>query len=98
RTGPVFPRPDPLPYPLAVSPDSTRLAIPGQDENRRQIIDLWNLRTGKKEQALEGHRDLVTALAFSTDGWRLISGGADGIAIVWDLTAFSALASSKLDE
>jgi WD40 repeat protein len=34
-----------------------------------------------------GHRDVVRALAFSADGKRLVSGGDDGLAFVWDVQA-----------
>lgn len=45
-----------------------------------------HLFTGAKETALlKGHRQAVTALAFSPDGSRLASGGRDGNVMVWNV-------------
>lgn len=55
-------------------------------------IHLWNLFPDKNaeprplplfEQPLEGHKDAVTALAFSADGAWLASGAADGTIKLW---------------
>jgi WD40 repeat protein len=78
----IYPAP---PYPLAFSPDGALLAAPGQDGSRRQQIDLWDVRTGQRLTTLDGHRGPVTALAFAPDGRRLISGGMDTVALVWEV-------------
>src|SRR5437588_473831 len=49
-------------------------------------LRLWQVATGKQLGSLEGHRGEVTAVAFSPDGTRLVSGGADNAALVWDVT------------
>jgi hypothetical protein len=72
-----------LTYPLAVSPDGSVLAAPGQNPRRRHLIDLWDLRDGRRFATLEGHRGPVSALAFSPDSRRLLSGGEDTVAFVW---------------
>lgn len=48
-------------------------------------VHLWNPDTGKRVHTLKGHKQMVTSLAFSADGKRLVSGGDDNIAIVWDV-------------
>jgi WD40 repeat protein len=39
----------------------------------------------KRLKALKGHGALVTSVDFSKDGARLISGGANGTVLVWDV-------------
>ncbi len=43
------------------------------------------LRSASGETVLEGHRDAVNAVAFSSDGGRLVSAGRDHDVIVWDV-------------
>jgi WD40 repeat protein len=83
EAGPVFSNSYSVPYPLAVSPTRSLLAAPGREAARRHLIDLWDYSTGKRVATLDGHTGPVTALAFSADGARLISGGADTTALIW---------------
>lgn len=71
--------------PLAVSPDGRLLAAPGPVVEARTRIDVWDLRTGKEVVAFEGHKGQLTALAFSPDGRRLLSGAADAESILWSV-------------
>ena len=67
---------------VAVSPDGRILAV-AEAGNRALLYDV---QTGDVLAALEGHRNFVTALAFSGDGSRLVSASEDGMtALVWDL-------------
>ena len=50
----------------------------------------YEVATGKPRRTLTGHRGYVVGLAFSADGRRLISGGHDCAAVVWDVTLASA--------
>jgi WD40 repeat protein len=55
-------------------------------------IRLWNVVTGKLRHTLPGHQRAerysgVRALAWSVDGTRLVSGGADTTVLVWDVSA-----------
>jgi RNA polymerase sigma factor (sigma-70 family) len=52
-----------------------------------QCIRLWDVVTGKELSRLEGHDSDVTALAFSPDGTRLVSGQRNSTVLVWDVTA-----------
>jgi hypothetical protein len=72
-------------FPIAFSPNSAVVAIPGQLADRRHLIDLWDVRTGQRVATFNGHRAPITALAFAPDGRRLISGGKDTIAYVWNI-------------
>jgi WD40 repeat protein len=47
-------------------------------------IWLWNVATGQEIAALEGHTHQVSALSFSSDGQRLVSGDSDGTIRLWD--------------
>src|SRR5262249_34483253 len=66
---------------LAVSPDGTRIAAAGAD----QQVWVWSVSTGTVLARLAGHERSIWGLAFSPDGSRLASAGADRVAKVWDL-------------
>jgi WD40 repeat protein len=73
-------------YTAALSPDGGTLAVGGYgvggDFGR---IILIALSAGKIQRVLSGHRDCITALAFSPDGLRLASGSFDRTARIWDV-------------
>jgi WD40 repeat protein len=92
-----YPYPSPH-YPLTISPDGSVVAAPGQDTDRRHLIDLWDLRAGKRVATLDGHRGAVTALAFSPDGRRLISGDVDALGYVWQAPSLPRSPEPELDE
>jgi WD40 repeat protein/tRNA A-37 threonylcarbamoyl transferase component Bud32 len=66
---------------VAFSPDGTRLAATTGTQ-----IHLFDAGSGAELFTLSGHTGLVLALAFSADGRRLVSGGADRLVKLWDLT------------
>jgi WD40 repeat protein/serine/threonine protein kinase len=68
----------------AVSPDGKTLAVIGPYGDD-QVIDFFNLATGKRLQPEQGHRSQVTDVAFSPDGKKLASVGNDGKLLFWDL-------------
>jgi WD40 repeat protein len=91
---------------LALSPDGRLAASAGgvpclsdrgvpihpyDDVTEPRRIRLWDVATGKDVAHFEGHQDDVTALAFSPDGRRLVSGLRDGTVLVWDVTALPRL-------
>ena len=49
-------------------------------------MKIWDSRTGKLVRSFRGHTGLVSSLAFSPDGRRLVSGSRDTTVKVWDLT------------
>jgi RNA polymerase sigma factor (sigma-70 family) len=65
-----------------LSPDGRTLYVA---YNTGEII-AFEVATGKPRRTLTGHQGYIGGLAISADGRRLISGGADGVAIVWDAT------------
>ncbi len=76
-------------YAMALSPDGRWLATGGYlhdgDVDVISSVRLYDFATGELAALLMGHEDVVRALAFSPDGKRLISGGADNTAVVWDV-------------
>ena len=65
---------------LVFSPDGEVL-VSGFDTG---TIQLWDVRTGDKIAALDGHTKGVNTLAFSPDGTMLVSAATDGTILLWD--------------
>jgi len=61
-------------------------------------ITIWDFGTGEKVKSLEGHEQIVTAMAFSADGRWLATGSADQVAKVWDVTAGRAVCSVRISQ
>ena len=74
---------------LAYSPDSRQMATSSDAVNA--IIKLGDAENGNPLAALEGHTSLVTALAFSSDGKRLVSGSQDKTVRIWDVRSAKEL-------
>lgn len=73
---------------LALSSDGERLAVAAHD-----ALQLWDTRVTPRERPLRGHGAPVRGLSFSPDGARLLSGGWDGRALLWDVASGAELAS-----
>jgi WD40 repeat protein len=77
-------------YAMALSPDGKWLAAGGflhkSDYPLRHAIRLYDFASGELKALLKGHEKVVSALAFSPDGMRLISGSFDETAILWDVS------------
>ncbi|MBX9581651.1 MAG: PQQ-binding-like beta-propeller repeat protein, partial [Gemmataceae bacterium] len=63
----------------AFSPDGAWVAVAG---DRVRVFDA---ATGGERPGFDGHRGAVQVVAFSPDGTRLATGGADGTAVVWEV-------------
>ncbi|KAK5202643.1 hypothetical protein LTR47_011571 [Exophiala xenobiotica] len=70
-----------------------RMAKPGRATRRNHFlrtppmilpVRLWDARTGKCLQTLEGHSSWVNSVAFSPDGQQLASGSRDESVRLWD--------------
>jgi RNA polymerase sigma factor (sigma-70 family) len=75
---------------LAVSPDGRLLAAAGRRPHAGGLGDdrtirVMDVAAGKEVRRFVGHYGRVTALTFSADGKRLISGGSDTMILVWDV-------------
>src|SRR5262249_32500755 len=64
---------------LALSPDGTKIAATGSDNNVRLYQP-----DGKLLFTLAGHAAAPKSVSFSSDNLRLVSAGPDNLAIVWD--------------
>ncbi|HEX8435856.1 pentapeptide repeat-containing protein [Archangium sp.] len=49
------------------------------------IIHVWDTRTGNSRSTFQGSGALVSNMAFSPDGRRLVSGSNDGLVTLWSL-------------
>ncbi|MBL8990225.1 MAG: PD40 domain-containing protein, partial [Phycisphaerae bacterium] len=78
-----FDAPPSAPWTVIFSPDGRHVLSGSWDRS----IGVWNVETGRLERRLEGHRGLVTALAFRPREPNILaSAGADGRLMLWDLS------------
>lgn len=68
---------------LALSQDSSRLAVTGDDG----LVRVWDLAARQTLQRFPGHEGAVAAVSFAGDSTRLVTGGADKSARVWTVAA-----------
>jgi WD40 repeat protein/tetratricopeptide (TPR) repeat protein len=57
------------------------------EDMRSQTAGLWDVASGKRLGLLSHNRDAILAVAFSPDGGRILTGGADQTAQLWDAKA-----------
>src|SRR5437762_3329268 len=50
-----------------------------------KTVGHWDLQVGQEVRRITGDPQLVICLAISSDGKRLLAGGADGIVRLWDV-------------
>ncbi len=79
---------------LAASPDGSRVMGGSRYDGKLRLFDA---RTGKELRRLPGHAGWVTCVAFSPDGSRALSGGADG-AKLWDVASGKLLRTWPLKD
>lgn len=78
---------------LAAHPDGTQLAVATLHES----ICLFSLPELTLLRELIGHVGLVTALAYTSDGARLLTSGTDGTVRVWDVATGKELQVCETD-
>ena len=64
---------------VGFSPDGRFLAAVFQE-----TVEFWDVEAAKQLFELKGHADEVYGFAFSPDGTRLATAGADNVALLWD--------------
>jgi WD40 repeat protein/predicted Ser/Thr protein kinase len=98
--GPALIRRRSLPYwgPAAFSPDERMLAVANRAAaGGSTAVALVDLATGATTELGRVHTDMVVSLAFSADGRRLASGGADERVVVWDTERRAAIRTFETD-
>jgi WD40 repeat protein len=80
--------------PVAFSPDGKLLALADKGNG----IVLYEVATGLEVKELDGHHQPVRALQFAPDSRRLLSGGRDGVALIWDLVPAGENAGASTDK
>ncbi|MCI1278531.1 MAG: WD40 repeat domain-containing protein [Nitrospira sp.] len=79
---------------LAVSPDDRMVAAALEAKGPEWTgisIKVWNSQSGQLMLDLEAHGEAALSVAFSPDGQRIASGGADGNAHVWNVNTKTLL-------
>ncbi len=69
---------------IALSPDGQLLAAAA---GGRPVIEVWDVKERRLLRRLRGHRERITALAFTPDGKRLASSAWDNTVKFWDVRA-----------
>jgi WD40 repeat protein len=67
---------------LAFSPNGQWLAWAGE---RPEIVQLYDVESGKKGQQFKGHASPIESIAFSPDGKTLVTGGSDSTVRLWEV-------------
>ncbi|KAJ3554729.1 hypothetical protein NM688_g2957 [Phlebia brevispora] len=62
--------------------NNSKYVLTGLDNDN---IVLWDMYTGQQVLEYNGHEETVLAVAFSPDGTKFVSGGADSKARLWDV-------------
>ena len=75
---------------FAISPADDSVAVGGGDGS---IVIVG--QGGKPTRTLNGHREAVLELAYTPDGSRLVSGGADNQLVVWNPTSGEVIVRKK---
>ena len=78
---------------VAISPSGTVLALTFGIDDFENAVSLWDTATGKHLGALQGHKQAIWSVAFSSDGRTLASSSADGSLRLWNVESRRELMS-----
>ena len=82
-------------YSLAVSPDGKTLVTGSGDSGERiGRAMIWDAMTGRPLGRPLHHQDIVTSIAFSSDGLRILTGSLDATVRIWDAQTGEPLVES----
>jgi WD40 repeat protein len=70
---------------LAFSPDSRYLAAAEGEDYSDHVVQIWVCDGWRRAAQLEGHRDVITQIAFSPDSKQLLTSSLDQTVKVWDV-------------
>jgi WD40 repeat protein len=59
---------------------------------------VWEAASGRELLTLKGHTSAIRSLAFSPDGWRIITGSADHTARMWEAATDQEVAAWQAAE
>ena len=70
---------------IAYSPDGSLVAAAFQSLRQDGDVRVWEADSGKLLRTLGGHTEGAVAVAFSSDGSRLLTTSGNGMVMVWDV-------------
>jgi WD40 repeat protein len=89
---------------IAFSPDGRLFADGGfadggfADSGADHVVRVWDVTAGKQLGQFKGHHGSITALAFSPDSRRLITGSSDTTLLVWDVGTLKPVPAAAIAE
>jgi RNA polymerase sigma factor (sigma-70 family) len=85
---------------FVLSPDGRLLAMAVSEGGRweQNVLQIWEMATGKVRRVLKGHGGAVSGCVFSPDGRLVLTASSDTTMLVWDLGVQSEQKPRELTE